>query len=200
MSIESLASIIARGQPTDLDRDTLADRTREAVEGLFSTRYHARSRYAARVALMPGADAVSFAGLVHEDSPTSGVYGGMSLVWFPVEGDGERAAGSLLTFVCGTRGLAPDEQILGRPGHARHLQALRRFVGKEHGAAAWVKHDPTNLAEPFPNAAEPQPRLPPHPNPPPQGGRGIFWESSSGGLSSNSPSPLEGEGRGGGDG
>ena len=82
---------------------------------------------------MPGADAVSFAGLVHEDSPTSGVYGGMSLIWFPIEATDDQPAGSLLTFVCGTRGLAPDEQILGRPGHARHLQALRRHVGKEPG-------------------------------------------------------------------
>ena len=80
MSIESLASIIAGGQPADLNRDTLAEQTRGAIDGLFGSRYQARSRYSARVALMAGADAVSFAGLVHEDSPTSGVYGGMSPV------------------------------------------------------------------------------------------------------------------------
>ncbi len=155
MSIESLASVIAGGQPADLNRDTLAEKTRGAIDGLFGSRYQARSRYSARVALMAGADAVSFAGLVHEDSPTSGVYGGMSLIWFPVEATDDQPAGSLLTFVCGTRGLAPDEQILGRPGHARHLQALRRYLGKEHGAAVWVKHDPTNLAEPFPKVLRP---------------------------------------------
>jgi hypothetical protein len=85
----------------------------------------------------------------HYLSPSSGVYGGMSLIWFPVEALDERAARSLLTFVCGTRGLAPDEQILGRPGHARHLEALRRYLGQAYEVAVWVKHDPTNLAEPF---------------------------------------------------
>ena len=32
-----------------------------------------------------------------------------------------------LTFVCGTRGLDPDAQILGRPGHARHLHQLKKL-------------------------------------------------------------------------
>ena len=155
MSLESLASIIAAGQPADVNRDALADQTREAVDGLFGSRYQARSKYSARAALMPGAEAVSFAGLVHEDSPTSGVYGGMSLIWFPVEASEEQESGSLLTFVCGTRGLAPDEQILGRPGHARHLMALRRYLARQHGVAVWVKHDPTNLAEPFPKVLRP---------------------------------------------
>jgi len=150
LSIKILSSIIASGQPAEVNRDELSEQTRQAIDGIFGTRYQARSHYAARVALMPGSDTVSFAGLVHEDSPTSGVYGGMSLIWFPVEESEEEASGSLLTFVCGTRGLAPDEQILGRPGHARHLQALRRHIGKEYGAPVWVKHDPTNLAEPFP--------------------------------------------------
>lgn len=155
MSLESLTSIIAAGQPADVNREELADQTRQAIDGLFGVRYQARSRYSARVALMPGADTVSFAGLVHEDSPTSGVYGGMSLIWFPVEASDDQESGSLLTFVCGTRGLAPDEQILGRPGHARHLQALRRYVAREHGASVWVKHDPTNLADPFPKVLRP---------------------------------------------
>ena len=155
MSIESLSSIIVGGQPADVNRDTLAEQTREAIVGLFGSRYKARSRYSERVALMPGTDAVSFAGLLHEDSPTSGVYGGMSLIWFPIDATDDQPAGSLLTLVCGTRGLAPDEQILGRPGHARHLQALRRYLAKEHRAAVWVKHDPTNLAEPFPKVLRP---------------------------------------------
>jgi len=155
MSIDALSKIIAAGQPAGINRDTLAEQTKQAIDGLFGSRYQARSRYSVRAALMPGADAVSFAGLVHEDSPTSGVYGGMSLIWFPIEAGDDQDAGSLLTFVCGTRGLAPDEQILGRPGHARHLKALRRYVSKKHGASVWVKHDPTNLAEPFPKVLRP---------------------------------------------
>jgi 5-methylcytosine-specific restriction protein B len=155
MNVEELASIIAHGQPVGAHRDAAAQQTRDAVEALFGTRYPARTRHATRVAFMADAEAVSFAGLVHEDSPSSGVYGGMSLIWFPVEGTDEQPAGSLLTFVCGTRGLAPDESILGRPGHVRHLQALRRFLGEEHGVSVWVKHDPTNLAEPFPKVLKP---------------------------------------------
>ncbi len=150
MSLESLATLIAAGQPSGISRDTLSEQTKQAIEGIFGTRYQVRSRYSLRVALIPGSDAVSFAGMVHEESPSSGVYGGMSLIWFPVEASGDEESGSLLTFVCGTRGLNPDEQILGRPGHARHLQALRRHLAHDYGIPMWVKHDPTNLSEPFP--------------------------------------------------
>ena len=72
------------------------------------------------------------------------------MIWFPIEGDGDLPPSSLLTFVCGTRGLAPDDRILGRPGHVRHLQALRRHLANAFDVAMWVKHDPTNLGEPFP--------------------------------------------------
>ncbi|MCU0935459.1 MAG: AAA family ATPase [Gammaproteobacteria bacterium] len=150
MSIEALTAVIVRGVPTSVSRDALAEQTRAAIEGLFGSRYQALSRKSYRVALMPSTEGVSFAGLVHEDSPTSGVYGGMSLIWFPVEGSADQPPASLLTLVCGTRGLAPDEQVLGRPGHARHLQALRRHLRESHGVSMWVKHDPANLAEPFP--------------------------------------------------
>lgn len=55
---------------------------------------------------------VPWAGLLNADNPTSGAYGGTSVVWFPTPNDG-----SLLTFVVGTGGLMPDEGILTRPGH-----------------------------------------------------------------------------------
>ncbi len=57
-----------------------------------------------------GAQYVPFAGLIHPDSPPSGPYGGMSLVWFPI-----KDKGSLLTLVVGTRGISPDMGILTRP-------------------------------------------------------------------------------------
>lgn len=155
MTIESLSEIIAKGYPDHVNREALIEQTRNAITGLFGTRYQARSRFSMRVAFMPGTDAVSFAGLVHEESPTSGVYGGMSLIWFPVDSEENHESGSLLTFVCGTRGLAPDQQILGRPGHVRHLKALRRYLSKACGVAVWVKHDPTNLAESFPQVIRP---------------------------------------------
>lgn len=150
MAIDDLANLIASGMAGPTDHDGLAEKTRQAIAGLFGTRYRADSKYAMRVALMAGADAVSFAGLVHEESPSSGVYGGMSLIWFPIEKQSDSPPSSLLTFVCGTRGLSPDEQILGRPGHARHLTALKRHLGDAFGVQMWVKHDPTNLTEPFP--------------------------------------------------
>ena len=150
MAIETLASLIAGGMPDSRNRDELAARTRDAIAGLFGARYRVDTKYAHRTAFMAGDDAVSFAGLVHEDSPSSGVYGGMSLIWFPHGGGEDATPSSLLTFVCGTRGLSPDEQILGRPGHARHLQALRRHLRHAVGVRMWVKHDPTNLTEPFP--------------------------------------------------
>lgn len=150
MALETLASLIAGGIPDPEHREDLANRTREAVMGLFGSRYRTDTKYASRIAFMAGNDAVSFAGLVHEDSPSSGVYGGMSLIWFPHGGGDDSTPASLLTFVCGTRGLSPDEQILGRPGHARHLQALRRHLHQTIGVRMWVKHDPTNLTEPFP--------------------------------------------------
>jgi 5-methylcytosine-specific restriction protein B len=156
MSLEQLAAVIASGMPAGTGREELARQTEEAIKGLFGSRYQARSSYGHRVSLMPGEDSVSFAGLLHEESPTSGVYGGMSLIWFPIVEDGDSKAGSLLTFVCGTRGLSPDEEILGRPGHARYLQALRRHLGQTCGVSVWTKYDPTSLSQPFPKVVRQQ--------------------------------------------
>src|SRR5947208_2187853 len=64
-------------------------------------------------------DSVPFAGLLHCDNPDAGGYGGMSLAFFP-----GKNSPCLITFVVGTNGLAPDENILGRPGHARKVQAV----------------------------------------------------------------------------
>ena len=148
-AIQDLARIIASGFPERANREELAKQSREALEALFGERYQARSPHSIRAVLMPSSDNVSFAGLVHHDSPNSGAYGGMSLIWFPTTGDTERSASSLLTFVCGTRGLSPDEHILGRPGHARHLRALRRHLSSKHGISTWTKHDPTISANHF---------------------------------------------------
>lgn len=150
MGVEELAAVISEGFPADSSRDAVGEHTAEAIEGIFGTRYAQRSAHARRVAFYREGDGVPFAGLVHEQSPTSGAYGGMSLIWFPIEpGDGE-PSGSLLTFVCGSRGLAPDEQILGRPGHARQLQALRRYLRSNFNVSTWIKPDPTNLSQPIP--------------------------------------------------
>jgi len=65
----------------------------------------------------------------------SGPYQGTSLVWFPA------TSGSLLVLVVGTEGFGADQELLGRPGHARRLRAL----GRVHGSRLWVKPDLLDL-------------------------------------------------------
>ena len=84
---------------------------------------------------------VPYAAYIHPSNADAGAYGGMSFVIFPVEG-----APCLVAMVIGTQGLAPDEAILGRPGHARKLQAICTWLNHTygHGAqVAWAKQDPT---------------------------------------------------------
>jgi 5-methylcytosine-specific restriction protein B len=99
---------------------------------------------------------VPFAAYIHPSNPSSGAYGGMSIAIFPVAD-----APCLLSFVVGTQGLSPDEEILGRPGHARKVQAICAWLNRKHGhgkLVAWAKDDPVrtdqdlpgNLAKQFP--------------------------------------------------
>jgi 5-methylcytosine-specific restriction protein B len=90
---------------------------------------------------------VPFAALIHPSNPNSGPYGGTSLVIFP--GDD---APCLISLVVGTNGLAPDEGILGRPGHARKATAICAWLndGKQK-LVAWSKHDPTRLDQRIPS-------------------------------------------------
>jgi 5-methylcytosine-specific restriction enzyme B len=154
LAFDELVKLIASGYPSE--RKNLADKAEAAIEGIFGERYHKSSSHAKRVAFMPGDENVPFAGLVHRDSPPSGVYGGMSLIWFPVESGRDEKPSSLLTFVCGTRGLDPDTRILGRPGHARHLHALQRLLTQQLGVAVWTKRDPTDLSQPLPEIIKEQ--------------------------------------------
>jgi len=86
---------------------------------------------------------VPFAAYIHPSNPNKGAYGGFSFVIFPVEG-----APCLVGLVVGTQGLAPDEAILGRPGHARKAQAICAWLNSEFGKGkqiAWAKQDPTRI-------------------------------------------------------
>jgi 5-methylcytosine-specific restriction enzyme B len=100
---------------------------------------------------------VPFAAYIHPSNPSSGGYGGMSIAIFPVAD-----APCLLSFVVGTQGLNPDEEILGRPGHARKVQAICAWLNRKHGhgqLVAWAKEDPvrteqdlpSNIAKQFPD-------------------------------------------------
>ncbi len=144
-SLSRLADVIRQGL-----RSVPEKGVRPLLEGLFGERFQKRHfepslvRDAYALASGDEQDGVPFAGLIHQDNPPSGPYGGASLVWFPTS-----ASGSLIGFVVGTRGLSPDEGILTKPGHRRRLVALRRYL-KELGVEAWTKSDPAALNQPVP--------------------------------------------------
>jgi 5-methylcytosine-specific restriction protein B len=153
-SLETLTRLIMDGLPSGEAKSVADEQTKAAITGIFGERYQSRSQYAKRSVLMASDDNVSFAGLLHQDSPNSGPYGGTSMIWFPVAANDDSAGSSLLTLVCGTRGLAPDENILGRPGHIRNLRALQGYLKNKTGLSCWVKHNPTDLGEPFPKVVQ----------------------------------------------
>ena len=124
--MKQIATAISKGYAGSADEQD--KQATAALDEIFATRYPQRARSARRTVFTTNDSTPAFAGLLHPDSPSSGAYGGMSLIWFPVPAaDGEPGC-SLLTFVCGTRGLSPDEQIMGRPGHIRHLRAWRNIL------------------------------------------------------------------------
>lgn len=124
------------------------ERNKEAFDALFGApagryRKDAGKLVALRAPFFEDDSGVPFAALIHPSNPTSGPYGGMSFVLFPVDGEP-----CLIAMVVGTQGLAPDEVILGRPGHARKMQAIARWLNRAFGAGrqvAWAKQDPTRV-------------------------------------------------------
>jgi 5-methylcytosine-specific restriction protein B len=89
---------------------------------------------------------VPFAAIIHPSNPNSGPYGGTSLAVFPGED-----TPCLISLVVGTNGLAPDEGILGRPGHARKAAAVCAWLNSgKRKLVAWAKHDPTRLDQRIP--------------------------------------------------
>jgi 5-methylcytosine-specific restriction protein B len=88
---------------------------------------------------------VPFAGLIAENSPPSGVYGGASVVWMPTE------KSSILCLVVGTQGIAPDEALLTRAGHRRRVAALRSLL-RSRDVTIWTKPDPALLDFDVPKA------------------------------------------------
>ncbi|MFI5299827.1 MAG: McrB family protein [Polyangiales bacterium] len=136
--LTDLATFIAAGLPAP------EGGARKRLEALFGDRFPKRHfagtgiRDAYALASGDGEEGVAYAGLINPDNPPSGPYGGTSVVWFP------SAEGSLIDFGIGTRGLAPDEGVLTRPGHRRRIAALRRYLAR-HGVEAWTKPDPAAL-------------------------------------------------------
>lgn len=93
--------------------------------------------------------AVPYAALIAPDQDLSGGYGGMSFVMFPSEGPDCPA---LVAMVVGTNGLAPDEGVLGRPGHARKCAAIASWLNQRQAGCAWAKPDPVRIDLDLPRA------------------------------------------------
>ena len=126
--------------------DSWKERNERAPAVLFGTRYAKRAEKAValRAPDMRGSDAgVPSAAYIHPSKADAGAYGGMSFVIFPVD-----AEPCLVAMVIGTQGLAPDEVILGRPGHVRKMQAIATWLNHRFGKGdqvAWAKQDPTRI-------------------------------------------------------
>lgn len=141
MSFERILEIIYSGT-----EQNWAKRNEDAFEALFGApegRYPDRARKSVvlRAPPIPFASGVPFAAYIHPNNPPSGAYGGFSFVIFPVLNEP-----ALIGLVVGTAGLAPDESILGRPGHARKAQAICAWLNHEFGQGkqiSWAKQDPT---------------------------------------------------------
>jgi 5-methylcytosine-specific restriction protein B len=122
------------------------EKNEKALAALFGTRYAKRAKesVALRAPDMKGSDtAVPYAAYIHPSNPDAGAYGGMSFAIFPADD-----APCLVAMVVGTQGLAPDEAILGRPGHARKIQAICTWLNRQFGRGAqvaWAKQDPTRV-------------------------------------------------------
>lgn len=133
--------------PLDGKWDALA---REALQSFVDDRYPARAKssYAIRVNGDTSDEAAPYAALIAPGQPKSGPYGGMSVVLFPRKG-----GPALVSMVAGTHGLAPDEQVLGRPGHARKVAAVARWLnGRARGLRAWSKRDPVRVDQDLPQS------------------------------------------------
>ena len=97
-------------------------------------------RFAVRLNANDAEGNVPYLGIIAPGQERSGPYGGMSFVLFPSDTAGQPA---LVAMVVGTQGLAPDEMILGRPGHARRCRGLASWYRSKVGPeAAWAKADP----------------------------------------------------------
>lgn len=141
MATDELLDIVLAGA-----KDHWSEANAEACEALFGSkggRYPEAGKQTITLRAPESGDGVRFAAYIHPNNPPSDAYGGMSIAIFPAED-----APCLLTFVVGTGGLSPDEAILGRPGHARKVQALCAWLNRAHGhgnLAAWSKQDPTRI-------------------------------------------------------
>jgi len=83
--------------------------------------------------------AIPYAALIAPEQDMCGPYGGMSFVVFPNDESGP----ALICMGIGTQSIAPDDRVLGKPGHARRCNAIARWLTTlSEGGFAWSKRDP----------------------------------------------------------
>lgn len=131
--------------PARYQRVTAAD----LDEGSATT----NNRFQLRVNASTGERDVPFVALIAPRQERSGPYGGMSFVMFPSKEEGKPA---LIGMVVGTNGLAPDEDVLGRPGHARKVRAITAWLRKQGMPFAWAKQDPVRIDLKLPRTVQPR--------------------------------------------
>jgi len=150
--VDTLIDLLYQGRAgwqEALVRKAFSDALRERyvkIAADLESKSNGERRFQLRVNGQIDAGATPFAALVAPEQPASGPYGGMSLVVFPAdEADpGEEPLPCLIGMVVGTHGLAPDDLILGKPGHARKCTAIAQWQ-RAQGVMrfAWAKQDPT---------------------------------------------------------
>jgi 5-methylcytosine-specific restriction protein B len=153
---DSLVDIIhSHWDPEKLKEEWKA-RSKEALAALFGTQYMKRAKESVKLRdpdMKGNFNEVPFAAFIHpENQEESGTYGGMSFVIFPAEN-----APCLVGMVAGTAGLVPDDVILGRPGHARKMQAISAWLNWKYGSGrqlAWAKQDPTMIDTDVPDEVQ----------------------------------------------
>jgi 5-methylcytosine-specific restriction protein B len=97
--------------------------------------------------------AVPYAALIAPEQDTSGPYGGMSFVVFPADESGP----ALICMGIGTQSIAPDDRVLGKPGHARRCNAIARWLTTlPEGGFAWSKRDPVRTDLEMPKVVQSQ--------------------------------------------
>jgi 5-methylcytosine-specific restriction protein B len=139
MSLKDIVDIIHSG-----DLGNWKDRNQKALDSIFgaaSGRYPERAK--SEIKLRAPDKEIPFAAYIHANTTNEGAYGGLSFVVFPVTGKP-----ALFGLVVGTQGLDPDEGVLGRPGHARKVQAICAWLNNKFGnneQVAWAKYDPTRV-------------------------------------------------------
>ena len=140
--IKEMVDFLKRGFSTD--REKWCEDARGVFEGLLTAGVRYKKvgidEVKVRVSSSKKSDTLLWAAYLNPANIEGGAYGGTSLVIFA-----SKNKPALLTFCVGTQGLAPDEKILGNPGHARKLSAICKYLNTNYGngqQVAWSKDNP----------------------------------------------------------